>query len=264
MTKKYTISNNSSSKKNKKITKLEIKNLHTKADNKKILKGINLTVQSGEIHAIMGPNGSGKSSLCKTILGHENYKILKGTIKLNNQNLLNLKTHKRAQLGIFLGFQAPIEIPGVSLNNFLRTTKNNIKKEPENPLEFLKKIKKEAKSLKISEELIDRGINENLSGGEKKKTEIMQMSILEPKIIILDEIDSGLDIDALKLLTKKINQIFEKNNNGIILITHYQRILNYIKPNFVHIISDGKIIKSGTSKLAKEIEKNGYENFIKS
>ena len=250
---------------------LEIKNLHAKTvdTNTTILKGISLTIKSGEIHAIMGPNGSGKSTLCKVLMGHPRYCITKGTVTLNGKNIKNLETNERANLGLFLGFQNPLEIPGVTLGNFLRLAKNaNLKANDKNaksisPIEFVKILKQETKTLKIDEKFITRSVNEDFSGGEKKRAEIMQMSILEPKIALLDEIDSGLDIDALKLVAKNVNQIYKKSSTGILIITHYLRILNYITPNYVHIMKDGEIIKYGTKRLAEDLEKNGYEKYIK-
>lgn len=250
---------------------LEIKNLHAKTldQSQKILKGINLKIKSGEIHAIMGPNGSGKSTLCKILMGHPKYKITRGEITFNGKNIKKLSTSERANLGLFLGFQHPLEIPGVSLGNFLRLSKNeNAKANDKNtknitPIEFIKILKQKAKNLKMDEKFISRYVNEGFSGGEKKRAEIMQMAILEPKIALLDEIDSGLDIDALKIVAKNINLIFKKNSPGILIITHYQRILNYITPDHVHIMKDGEIIKSGNKKLAEELEKTGYEKYIK-
>ncbi|MBD3360403.1 Fe-S cluster assembly ATPase SufC [Candidatus Peregrinibacteria bacterium] len=250
------------------LNTLEIKNIHAEADDKKILNGINLKISSGEIHVIMGPNGSGKSTLCKTLMGHPKCNITKGKILLNNQEIHRLKPNKRANLGIFLAFQNPIEIPGVTFRNLIRLSINeNEKALNENtkqigPVEFLKKIKDETKSLKMDQDFTGRNVNEGLSGGEKKKAEILQMAALKPKIILLDEIDSGLDIDALKTVSAVIKKNFQKSKPAILLITHYQRILNYISPDRVHIISGGKIIKSGSKNLAKKLEKEGYNNFL--
>ncbi|MBI4975734.1 Fe-S cluster assembly ATPase SufC [Candidatus Peregrinibacteria bacterium] len=248
---------------------LEINNLHAKVENLKILKGIDLKIKSGEIHAIMGPNGSGKSTLCNVLMGHPKYKATEGTAKLNGKNLLTLDPNERANLGVFMAFQHPIEIPGVTIGNFLRLAKNaNIKATskkaaPLSPHEFMRDLKKSIALLKTDENIITRSLNEGFSGGEKKKAEIMQMAVLEPKIALLDEIDSGLDIDALKITATAIMEIFKKTKPAILLITHYQRILNYITPNFVHIMSEGKIIKSGDRKLALEIEKHGYQKYLK-
>lgn len=245
------------------MDKLEIINLHAEINGKKILKGVNLTIRSGEIHAIMGPNGSGKSTLCNVLMNHPKYEVTKGKVLFNGKNILNLSTDERARLGIFLGFQHPIEIPGVSFNTFLRNAKNSLVKKPVPPLEFLKKLKAIAKSLKMKEAFIERPLNEGFSGGEKKRAEIVQMSILEPKVALLDEIDSGLDIDALRIVAEGIKTYFKKNSPAILLITHYQRLLNHITPHFVHIMSEGEIIKSGDKKLALKIEKEGYEKYIK-
>lgn len=248
---------------------LEIKNLHAEVEGRKILKGINLTIKAGEIHAIMGPNGSGKSTLCNVLMGHPKFKITKGKAFLNRKNILTLEPHKRAQLGLFLAFQHPLEIPGITMGNFLRNAKNilirakNKKAKLLSPTDFIPIIKKNIKLLQMTDEFINRSINDGFSGGEKKRAEIVQMSILEPKFALLDEIDSGLDIDALKAVAKGIKENHKKFNPGILLITHYQRILNYITPNFVHIISDGKIVKSGEKGLAKKLEKTGYKSYVK-
>jgi len=245
---------------------LEIIDLHAKVGDKKILNGINLKIRSGEIHAIMGPNGSGKSTLCNVIMGHPKYKVTRGKILFDKKPINTFTTDKRALLGLFLGFQNPMEIPGVTLGNFLRLAKNSNLKASKNPqigpVDFLNFIKKTAKELRTDNSFIGRFVNEGFSGGEKKRAEILQMAILEPKIAILDEIDSGLDIDALKIVAKGIEKTFKKTNPGILIITHYQRILNYLSPHFVHIMADGKIVKSGTHSLAKKLEKEGYEKFI--
>jgi len=245
---------------------LEIKELHSKAEGKKILNGINLKIRSGEIHAIMGPNGSGKSTLLNVLLGHPKYKIQKGSITLNKKSILDLSPDKRSLLGIFGTFQHPIEIPGINFGTFLRTAKNvhlqADKKTRISPEEFTKTSKKYLKLLKLDEEFLNRELNKNFSGGEKKKAEILQMAILEPKIAFLDEIDSGLDVDALKAVAETIKEIAKKFKTGIVLITHYQRLLNYITPDFVHIIDDGKIVKSGKKDLALKVEKEGYNSYI--
>lgn len=248
---------------------LKIENLHVKIEEKEILKGLNLEINSGEIHVIMGPNGSGKSTLLNSLMGHPKYEVTKGKASLNNKSLLKLDANKRANLGLFLGFQYPLEISGISFGNFLRLAKNaNLKANNKNaktlsPIEFLKIIKEKAKALKMSEDFIGRSINEGFSGGEKKRAEIMQMAILEPKFAMLDEIDSGLDIDSLKAVSSSINTIFKKTSPGLLIITHYQRILNYITPDFVHIMADGKIVKSGKKSLALTLEKEGYKQFLK-
>lgn len=244
---------------------LKISNLQARTTKEKqsILKGIDLSVKSGEIHAIMGPNGSGKSTLCKTLMGHPRYEVTGGSAKFNGEDLLKISPDKRAKLGIFLGFQNPVEVPGVTLGSFLRISKNTRTKESTNPVKFFKEVEMVAKNLKIKPSFLDHSLNEGSSGGEKKRAEILQMSILKPKLIILDEIDSGLDIDALKTVAKEINRFFKENSPAIILVTHYQRILNHISPHFVHIMSEGRIIKSGGVKLAEKLEKEGYKNFIK-
>ena len=246
---------------------LEIADLSAKIERKEILKGINLKVRAGEIHAIMGPNGSGKSTLLNVLLGHPKYKVTNGSITFDNKIISKMSPDKRALLGIFGSFQHPIEIPGLNFGTFLRTAKNlqpKTKNETRlSPQEFIKLSEKYLKLLKLSPDFLSREMNKGFSGGEKKKAEILQMAILEPKIAFLDEIDSGLDIDALKAVAKTIKAIAEKNGTGIVLITHYQRLLNYITPDFVHIFYDGKIIKSGKKDLALKIEKTGYDSYIK-
>jgi len=243
---------------------LEIKNLETSVENKKILKGINLKIMPNEIHAIMGPNGSGKSTLASILAGKKEYEITKGEIKFLGKDLNELSIDERAKMGIFLSFQYPIEIPGISTINFLKTAINEIRKYKKikelDSLEFMKLVESKKKIIDINEELINRSLNEGFSGGEKKKNEIFQMAMLNPVLSILDETDSGLDVDALKMISKGINKIKNKENS-MIIITHYQRILNYIKPDFVHILNNGKITKSGDRKLAIEVEKNGYNQY---
>ena len=232
---------------------------------KKILQGINLEVKSGEIHAIMGPNGSGKSTLANVLSGRDGYEIVKGKISYLKENLLELEPEDRACKGLFLAFQYPVEIPGVSGINFLRTTLNSIKKYRKQKeldgINFLKLLRKKAKILKIDEKLIKRSVNTGFSGGEKKRSEILQMSLLEPKLAILDETDSGLDIDALKTVANGVNELKNKNRSFLI-ITHYQRLLNHIIPDKVHILSKGRIIRSGDKNLAVELEKKGYEGLV--
>ena len=242
---------------------LKIKDLKANIDKKFILDGFNLEIKPGEIHAIMGPNGSGKSTLSNILSGKKGYET-SGQITFENQNLFNLEADERAHKGIFLAFQYPLEIPGVNTNIFLKTSLNAIRKakgEKElDAIEFLKLVKKKAKELKFEEEKLSRQLNVGFSGGEKKKNEILQMSILDPKLCILDETDSGLDIDALKIVANGVNSL-KKKNNAFLIITHYQRLLNYIKPDFVHVLMNGKIVKSGGPELALELEKKGYENF---
>ena len=242
---------------------LNIKDLKAKIDNKEILKGLNLNVKPGEVHAIMGPNGSGKSTLSNVLSGKKGYKI-SGDVLFEEKNLLDLEVEERAHKGIFLAFQYPLEIPGVNTNIFLKSSLNAIKKakgEKElDAIEFLKLVKQKALELKFDEKILSRQLNVGFSGGEKKKNEILQMSILNPKLSILDETDSGLDIDALKVVSEGVNAL-RNNNNSFLIITHYQRLLNYIKPDFVHVLINGKIVKSGDSGLALELEKKGYESF---
>ncbi|MDB3931487.1 Fe-S cluster assembly ATPase SufC [Candidatus Pelagibacter sp.] len=242
---------------------LSIQNLKAKIDNKEILKGLNLKINAGEVHAIMGPNGSGKSTLSNILSGKKGYEI-EGVVDFNNENLLDLETEERAHKGIFLAFQYPLEIPGVNTNTFLKTSLNAIKKargEKElDALEFLKLIKEKSKELKFDEKILSRQLNVGFSGGEKKKNEILQMSILNPKLSILDETDSGLDIDALRIVSEGVNSLRTKDNSFLI-ITHYQRLLDYIKPDFVHVLKNGQIIKSGGPELAMDLEKKGYEDF---
>ena len=239
---------------------LKIQNLEAAIDNKSILKGLNLNIQAGEVHAIMGPNGSGKSTLANVLSGKNGYEI-KGKISFNGENLDDLSTEERAQKGIFLAFQYPLEIPGVNTNIFLKTSLNSVRKargEKElDTLTFLKLIKEKASELGIDEKFLSRQLNVGFSGGEKKKNEILQMKLLEPKLSILDETDSGLDIDALRIVADGVNS-YKSKKNSFLIITHYQRLLDYIKPDFIHVLSDGKIIKTGNSDLGAELEKTGY------
>ena len=244
---------------------LEIKNLIVSINENEILRGVNLTIQKGEIHAIMGTNGSGKSTLSKVLSGHPAYKVISGNIFFEGKDITEYLPEERSKLGIFLGFQYPIEIPGVSNEEFLRTAYNLNRKnknlEPLNPIDFLNILKKKLEISNLSIDFLSRNVNEGFSGGEKKRNEILQMSLLDPIIAILDEVDSGLDIDALKNLSLTINNFMNKNKS-LILITHYQRLLDYIKPDFIHIMHKGKIVKTGDASLAFTLEKEGYESLI--
>ena len=242
---------------------LEIKNLHVSVDHNPILKGLNLKVNKGEIHAIMGPNGSGKSTLASVIAGREEYEIDKGSIVFFNKELSELSADERAKKGIFLAFQYPVEIPGVSTTNFIKTAVNQIRqskgKKPLDAVSFLKIMKEKMKLVEIKQTLLSRSINEGFSGGEKKKNEILQMKLLEPKLSILDETDSGLDIDALRIVADGVNS-YKNKENAFLIITHYQRLLDYIKPDYIHVLSAGKIIKTGNADLGEQLEKTGYAN----
>ena len=241
---------------------LEIKDLKASINTNEILKSLSLKIYKGEVHAIMGPNGSGKSTFSKILAGHPAYEVLSGEILFNGTNILNLEPEERSHLGIFLAFQYPIEIPGVSNEDFLRlayNSKQKFKTQPEvDPLEFLTIINEKLKLVDMSPVFLSRNVNEGFSGGEKKRNEILQMILLDSELSILDETDSGLDIDALKIISKGINT-FMGENKAIILITHYQRLLDYVKPDYVHVMQNGKIIKTGSSELAKELELKGYE-----
>lgn len=241
---------------------LTIKNLHARVEEKQILKGINLTVNAGEVHAIMGPNGSGKSSLASVLAGRENYEVLDGQVELEGKDLLDMSPEDRAREGLFLAFQYPVEIPGVSNINFLRTALNEIRSYRGLPAldakQFLKLSKEKQKLVEFDAKLVNRSLNEGFSGGEKKRNEIFQLAMLEPKLSILDETDSGLDIDALRIVANGVNKLRSKDN-AFVLITHYQRLLEYIVPDFVHVLYDGRIIKSGGKELALELEEKGYD-----
>jgi Fe-S cluster assembly ATP-binding protein len=241
---------------------LKISNLQARIESKEILRGINLEIKPGEVHAIMGPNGSGKSTLASVLAGREDYEVTGGTVEFNGKNLLELAPEERAAEGIFLAFQYPVEIPGVTTINFLKTAINQIRKyhdkDPLDAAQFLKLMKEKAKSVKIDDQLLRRSLNEGFSGGEKKLNEIFQMAIIEPTLGKMDETDSGLDIDALKIVADGVNQLRSKDRSFIV-VTHYQRLLDYIVPDFVHVLYKGKIVKSGTKELALELEEKGYD-----
>ncbi|HEX6791131.1 MAG TPA: Fe-S cluster assembly ATPase SufC [Candidatus Krumholzibacteria bacterium] len=241
---------------------LEIKDLHAKIEDREILKGVNLTVKAGEVHAIMGPNGSGKTTLAQVLAGRDTYEVSSGDILVNGESIVELDPEERAARGMFLAFQYPVEIPGVRNNYFLKTALNAVRKargESElDAMEFLKLVKGKMKLLKIDESFMGRSVNEGFSGGEKKRNEILQMAILDPKICVMDETDSGLDIDALRIVAAGVNAL-RSPDRAMVVITHYQRLLNYIVPDVVHVFVDGKIIKTGGKELALELEKEGYE-----
>lgn len=244
---------------------LSIKNLHASVEGKEILKGINLEIKAGEVHAIMGPNGSGKSTLASVLAGREEYEVTEGSVEFLGKDILELSPEDRAREGLFLAFQYPVEIPGVSTVNFIKTALNEKRKyhgeEPLDAVSFMKLMKEKMNLVEIDKSLLTRSINEGFSGGEKKKNEIFQMAMLEPKLTILDETDSGLDIDALRIVASGVNKLRDENR-AIIVITHYQRLLDYLEPDFVHVLLNGKIVKNGTKELALELEEKGYD-FLK-
>ena len=241
---------------------IKIKNLHARVEDKEILKGINLEIQPGEVHAIMGPNGSGKSTLSNVIAGREDYEVTDGSIYFEGEDLLDLDPEERAHKGIFLSFQYPIEIPGVTVSNFIKTAINESRKgrgeEPMEAREMLSKMREKTALLEMDKSYLSRSLNEGFSGGEKKRNEIFQMAMLEPKLAILDETDSGLDIDALRIVANGVNKL-RNANNAVLVITHYQRLLDHIEPDFVHVLYNGKIVKSGDKNLAIELEAKGYD-----
>ena len=244
---------------------IEIENLHAGVENKPILKGFSLTINEGEVHALMGLNGSGKSTLAAILAGRDGYEITQGTVKYLGQDLLELDPEERARAGLFLAFQYPVEIPGVNSTYFLKAALNEIRKskgqQELDAIEFLSLVKEKVKLLELSEDLLKRSVNEGFSGGEKKRAEIFQMAVLEPRLAILDETDSGLDIDALKIVSSGVNKL-KRPDSAQLVITHYQRLLNYIVPDFVHVMADGRIVKSGDKSLALELEANGYEAIV--
>jgi Fe-S cluster assembly ATP-binding protein len=248
------------------MSKLEIKNLHVTVDTeqgtKEILKGVDLVINSGESHAIMGPNGSGKSTLAYTIAGHPKYTVTKGEILLDGEDVLEMSVDERARAGLFLAMQYPVEIPGVSVSNFLRTAKTAIDGEAPALRTWIKDVKGAMENLKMDSTFTERNVNEGFSGGEKKRHEILQMELLKPKIAVLDETDSGLDVDALKIVSEGVNRAKESNDFGLLLITHYTRILRYIKPDFVHVFVAGKIAEQGGPELADRLEAEGYDRYV--
>lgn len=250
------------------MSTLEIRDLHVSvansdatADPIDILKGVDLTVKSGETHAIMGPNGSGKSTLSYAIAGHPKYTVTSGTITLDGENVLEMSVDERARAGLFLAMQYPVEVPGVSMSNFLRTAATAVRGDAPKLRLWVKEVKNAMGELEIKDEFADRSVNEGFSGGEKKRHEILQLGLLKPKIAILDETDSGLDVDALRVVSEGVNAYKEREDGGVLLITHYTRILRYIKPDFVHVFVGGKIVQSGGAELADELESNGYAGF---
>jgi Fe-S cluster assembly ATP-binding protein len=244
---------------------LKIRNLHAGIEDKKILNGINLEINPGEVHAIMGPNGSGKSTLASVLAGRQNYEVMEGTVEFFGKNLLELAPEERAGEGLFLAFQYPVEIPGLSTTNFIKTAVNEIRKyrgqEPLDAVAFLKLMKEKMKLMHIDQSLLSRSLNEGFSGGEKKRNEIFQMAMLQPRLAVLDETDSGLDIDAIRIVANGVNK-FRSKENAVLLVTHYQRLLTYVVPDFVHVLYNGRIVKSGGKQLALELEEKGYD-FIK-
>ena len=248
------------------MSKLEIKDLRVAVEaedgTKEILRGVNLTVNSGETHAIMGPNGSGKSTLAYSIAGHPKYTITGGTVHLDGKDILELSVDERAKAGLFLAMQYPVEVPGVSVTNFLRTAATAIRGEAPKVRTWVNEVKDAMKDLAIDSSFAERSVNEGFSGGEKKRHEILQLELLKPKIAILDETDSGLDVDALRIVSEGVNRAKEKNNLGVLLITHYTRILRYIKPDFVHVFAGGKIVEEGGPELAEKLEEKGYAEYV--
>lgn len=251
------------------MSTLEIRNLTAQVrptdestEPKEILKGVNLTINSGETHAIMGPNGSGKSTLSYTLAGHPKYEVTGGEVLLDGDNLLDVDVDERAKAGLFLAMQYPIEVPGVSMANFLRTAATAVRGEAPKLREWVKEVREAQDELVIDKAFSERSVNEGFSGGEKKRHEILQLGLLKPKFAVLDETDSGLDVDALRVVSAGINNYKERNDGGVLMITHYKRILNYVKPDFVHVFADGKIVTSGGPELADQLEEHGYDRFL--
>ena len=251
------------------MSTLEIRNLTAQVrptdestEPKEILKGVNLTINSGETHAIMGPNGSGKSTLSYTLAGHPKYEVTGGEVLLDGENLLDMDVDERAKAGLFLAMQSPIEVPGLSMANFLRTAATAVRGEAPKLREWVKEVREAQDELVIDKAFSERSVNEGFSGGEKKRHEILQLGLLKPKFAVLDETDSGLDVDALRVVSAGINNYKERNDGGVLMITHYKRILNYVKPDFVHVFADGKIVTSGGPELADQLEEHGYDRFL--
>ena len=251
------------------MSTLEIRNLTAQVrptdestEPKEILKGVNLTINSGETHAIMGPNGSGKSTLSYTLAGHPKYEVTAGEVLLDGEKLLDMDVDERAKAGLFLAMQYPIEVPGVSMANFLRTAATAVRGEAPKLREWVKEVREAQDELVIDKAFSERSVNEGFSGGEKKRHEILQLGLLKPKFAVLDETDSGLDVDALRVVSAGINNYKERNDGGVLMITHYKRILNYVKPDFVHVFADGKIVTSGGPELADQLEEHGYDRFL--
>ncbi|GAA1451551.1 Fe-S cluster assembly ATPase SufC [Nesterenkonia lacusekhoensis] len=248
------------------MSTLEIKDLHvsieTEQGSKEILKGVSLTISSGETHAIMGPNGSGKSTLASTIAGHPRYEVTSGSITLDGEDVLEMGVDERAQAGLFLAMQYPVEVPGVTMTNFLRTAKTALDGEAPKLRTWTKEVKEAMAKLKVDADFANRNVNEGFSGGEKKRVEILQLELFKPKFAVLDETDSGLDIDALRVVSEGVNRAHAENDMGTLLITHYTRILNYIKPDYVHVFVDGQVAEQGGPELADELEANGYDRFL--
>ncbi len=242
---------------------LEIKNLHVSVEGKEILKDLNLKIKQGESHVIMGPNGSGKSTLARTIMGHPKSVVTAGDILVDNESILKMPTDRRARLGLFLQFQNPVEIEGIGFINFLHLAKQSAEEKTVSTKEFMKEVKDSISELKMGEDFLGRSLNQGFSGGEKKKAEILQLSVLKPKIAILDEPDSGLDIDAIKIVSNSVNKISKENNLGLLIITHYSRILAFVKPQFVHVMVNGTIVADGGHELTEKLEKDGYDSYIK-
>jgi Fe-S cluster assembly ATP-binding protein len=240
--------------------KLEIDDVHIEIGGNKVVNGTNLDVSSGELHVIMGPNGCGKSSLAKGIMGHPDYKISSGSIKVDGKEIKDLPANERAKLGLFLQFQEPVEIDGLGILNFLNAARNSLNRDNKSVREFMNEVKERSSQLKLKEELVGRSLNSGFSGGEKKKVEVLQMQILKPGIAILDEPDSGLDVDAVRIVAENIKQFMKETGAGVILITHYSRILEYLEPDQIHIMKNGRIIMDGGTELVHKIEKEGYEN----